>query len=146
MRAICKKKAAAVNSNLEEGKKYKARVETGYHRGRCALKLILDNGDMYIYGSIQLMMRDWKIVSEDEDIGLMDTLQERDKRLEEMWDGLADVPFDPKTECIEDDYLCFPAGTERMDIWRWFDARHSKGVAYLLYRIDPTAEDEKNRR
>ena len=73
----------------------------------------------------------------------MDTLEERDRLLENYWTKLEDVPMNPETERIEecffnyprfdgDYYFSFPAGTDRLDIWRWFDERHSKGVAYLL--------------
>ena len=41
--------------------------------------------------------------------------------------------MNPETEKIEEPFACFPAGTEREEIWHWFDRRHSKGVAYLLY-------------
>lgn len=70
----------------------------------------------------------------------METLAERDKRLESLWETLADVPMDPDTECMEDDFLHFPSGTSREEIWKWFDERHSRGVAHLLYRdgIDRT--------
>lgn len=60
------------------------------------------------------------------------TLEARDKKLEDLWGELGDVPVDAE-ECIEDPFLSFPAGTDREDIWRWFDERYSKGVAYLLY-------------
>lgn len=56
-----------------------------------------------------------------------------DTDLEELWDGLEDVPMDPETECIEQDYKVFPAGTSKEAIWQYFDKRHSKGVHYLLY-------------
>lgn len=56
-----------------------------------------------------------------------------DTELEELWDGLEDVPMNPETECIEQDYNIFPAGTSKEDIWKYFDKRHSKGVHYLLY-------------
>lgn len=65
--------------------------------------------------------------------GAMPTLEARDKKLEELWDELADVAIDPETERTEEPFLHFPAGTDREDIWHWFDKRHSKGVAYLLY-------------
>lgn len=70
----------------------------------------------------------------------METLAERDKRLEALWENLADVPMDPDTECMEGDFLHFPGGTPREEIWKWFDERHSRGVAHLLYRdgIDRT--------
>lgn len=56
-----------------------------------------------------------------------------DTELEELWDGLEDVPMNPETECIEQDYKVFPAGTSKAAIWQYFDKRHSKGVHYLLY-------------
>lgn len=61
-----------------------------------------------------------------------DTLTERDEELEALWDKFGDVPMNPDTEKIEEPFIHFPAGTDREDIWHWFDERHSKGVAYLL--------------
>lgn len=64
------------------------------------------------------------------------TLDERDQLLEELWGELADVPVDPETEKLEAPYLHFPVGTDKFDVWKWFDERHSKGVRYLLYRVE----------
>lgn len=74
-----------------------------------------------------------------------DTLDERDEELEALWEQLVDVPIDPDTEKLEEQYIHFPAGTDREDIWHWFDERHSKGVAYLLYRdgVDRTDTTSK---
>lgn len=66
-------------------------------------------------------------------IANIETLNDRDKRLEEMWERLADVPVDPVTETLDEAFLCFPAGADKEAVWRWFDERYSKGVAYLLY-------------
>ena len=68
--------------------------------------------------------------------GLQDieSLRDRDEELEELWGRFGDVPMDPDTECIEEPFMGWGAGVNREDIWRWFDQRHSKGVAYLLYR------------
>lgn len=60
------------------------------------------------------------------------TIEEQDKILEELWADFGDIPMDPDTECMEEEFLGFPAGTHREDVWRWFDARYSKGVANLL--------------
>ena len=65
------------------------------------------------------------------------TLKERDKRLEQLWAEVGDVPMNPETEKMEEPFLHFPAGTDREDIWSWFDERHSKGVVYLLYGTEP---------
>lgn len=73
----------------------------------------------------------------------IDTLESRDRELEYMWAELEDVPMDPDTECIEEPfYDLFPAGTHREEIWKWFDERYSKGVAYLLYNdgVDRTSK------
>jgi hypothetical protein len=63
----------------------------------------------------------------------MQTLEARDAALQQLWYALADVPVEPDTDQTEAPFLHFPAGTDREDIWHWFDERHSKGVAYLLY-------------
>ena len=71
----------------------------------------------------------------------MTTLTDRDRDLEKLWAEFGDIPMNPETECIEEPFLSFPAGTHREEIWHWFDIRHSKGVGYLLYSdgIDRTA-------
>ena len=61
------------------------------------------------------------------------TLTERDAALESLWHEFEDIPMNHETECMDAPFLDFPAGTHREDIWHWFDRRHSKGVAYLLY-------------
>lgn len=63
----------------------------------------------------------------------IETLKDRDGELEELWEQLEDVPMNPETECIEEPYIGFNAGTHREEIWHWFDDRHSKWVYYLMY-------------
>ena len=67
--------------------------------------------------------------------GLQDieTLRDRDEELEELWRQFGDIPMDPETECIEEQFMGWGPGIHREEIWHWFDRRHSKGVAYLLY-------------
>lgn len=76
--------------------------------------------------------------------GLQDieTLRDRDEELGEMWASFADVPMNSETECIEEKFMGWEPGTNREEIWHWFDERHSKGVAYLLYGdgVDRTPE------
>lgn len=60
----------------------------------------------------------------------------RDVVVEELWDNLADVPIDPETEELDEPYYIWPKGTDKEDIWHWFDEHHSKGVAYLLRFAD----------
>lgn len=61
------------------------------------------------------------------------TLAERDAELERLWAEFGDVPMNPETECMDEPFLGFPAGTHREEIWHWFDERHSRGVSYLLH-------------
>lgn len=75
----------------------------------------------------------------------VETLQDRDKMLEELWDQFTDIPMNLDTECIEGEFMHWSPGTHREEIWHWFDGRHSKGVAYLLYKdgIDRTDQYSK---
>lgn len=70
----------------------------------------------------------------------IEPLRDRDGALEELWGRFEDIPMNPKTECIEEEFLGWAAGTSRDEIWRWFDTRYSKGIGYLLYNdgIDRT--------
>ena len=51
----------------------------------------------------------------------------------DVWKTLSDVPMDPETENIEDDWFIYPAGTNRETIWHWFDEQYHDGVAALMY-------------
>lgn len=62
-----------------------------------------------------------------------ETLRDRDAELEELWERFGDITMNPETECIEEPFLGWGEGIHREEIWHWFDERHSKGVAYLLY-------------
>ena len=66
---------------------------------------------------------------------MMETLRERDTQLEKLWKQFGDVPMNPDTEKMEEPFMDFPAGTDREEIWHWFDERHSKGVAYAGRKV-----------
>jgi len=63
-----------------------------------------------------------------------------DEYVKHVWDMLEDVPFadaDDEDEAVSDivlevDFRQWKAGTDRLEIWNWFDNQHSKGVAYLM--------------
>ena len=63
----------------------------------------------------------------------IELLRDRDEELEELWDQFEDIPMNQETECIEAPFFGWGVGIGRDEIWHWFDQRHSKGVAYLLY-------------
>lgn len=67
-----------------------------------------------------------------------DSVEDRDAAIELLWKLIEDEPFDGETECFESRFYGIgdDCGTEpmsRMDVWHWFDQKHSKGVHYLLY-------------
>lgn len=56
--------------------------------------------------------------------------------LETMWRELEDVPVDENESgelILAEDWYQFKAGTERDEIWHWFDKLYSYGVYSLLY-------------
>lgn len=58
-----------------------------------------------------------------------------DTELENLWNSLVDVPMN-ENEQLEDDWFIFPKGTDKEEIWHWFDEQYSKGVSYLLYEFN----------
>lgn len=66
----------------------------------------------------------------------IESLRDRDEILEKLWEQFEDIPMNPQTECIEAPFMGWEPGIHRTEIWHWFDVRHSKGVAYLLYGTD----------
>ena len=55
-----------------------------------------------------------------------------DLQLEKLWKEFADVPVNSIFEDVDTDFCHFIAGTNKFEIWQWFDQSHSKGVAWLL--------------
>ena len=63
----------------------------------------------------------------------------RDTEMEQRWCELENILFDELENgelVISKDWLHFEKGTEREEIWHWFDENHSKGVYYLLYEYE----------
>lgn len=54
-----------------------------------------------------------------------------DEVLEFLWGMLGDVPVDDDG-CLTDCFMGYEIGTDREEIWHWFDEHHSKGVATLM--------------
>ena len=49
------------------------------------------------------------------------------KHLKQLWDGLADVVID-NDDCIDADYHIWERGTNRQEIWHWFDEQCPNGI------------------
>lgn len=54
-----------------------------------------------------------------------------DRELEKLWRVLGDIPVNDNGE-TEESFIDFPPGTQREDIWQWFDEKYSRGVVALL--------------
>jgi len=55
--------------------------------------------------------------------------------IDRLWRELEDVPFDDTAGdmILAQDFYIWKKGTEREDIWHWFDKHHPRGIQYLLY-------------
>lgn len=51
--------------------------------------------------------------------------------LEAFWSELGDIPVNDDG-IIQESFLWWPKGTDREDIWRWFDEKYPGGVAKLM--------------
>ena len=53
---------------------------------------------------------------------------------QKLWDKLGDVPINENEE-IEENFLHFLAGTDREDIWHWFEEKFDLNVAVDLMKV-----------
>ena len=53
--------------------------------------------------------------------------------IKSLWEEFGDVPMNPDTECIEEDWLTFKKGAHREEIWHWFEEHFGISVADLMY-------------
>lgn len=54
--------------------------------------------------------------------------------VKELWEEFGNVPMNPETEEVEEQWRQFPAGTHREEIWQWFEDSYDISVADLIYR------------
>lgn len=52
-----------------------------------------------------------------------------------LWQDFGDVPMNPETECLEEDWNGFDAGTFRENIWQWFEEEFPISVAELMGQV-----------
>ena len=45
-----------------------------------------------------------------------------------MWEKFGDIPVDKNGITIEQDFYIWKKGTEKEDIWHWFDVRVTGGI------------------
>lgn len=56
-------------------------------------------------------------------------LEKTMKKIKDLWVQFGEIPMNPETECIEEEWHGFPAGTFREDIWHWFEEKFNVSVA-----------------
>lgn len=62
-----------------------------------------------------------------------------------LWSGFGDIPMNPETECIEESWLKFPAGTHREEIWHWFEETFGVSVAEDLMFCEDESDNSEDR-
>lgn len=58
-----------------------------------------------------------------------------DEEIVELWHELEDIPLyedEVGNEYLLNDWFKFKKGTDRIDIWHWFDGQYSKGIYGLV--------------
>lgn len=60
------------------------------------------------------------------------TLYYLESSIKMLWEDFGDVPMNPETECLEEDWHGFAAGTHREEIWSWFEETFGVSVAELM--------------
>lgn len=70
-----------------------------------------------------------------------------DREVELLWEELEDIPTD-ENDCLCVDWQGWSKGTDRDEIWHWFDEHHSKGVVWLVnqYDMDYLTDKKENAR
>lgn len=58
--------------------------------------------------------------------------EENLKKMEEHWEKLGDIPVNDDGE-IQEPFMQYPVGTDREEIWRFFDEFYPGGVAKLMH-------------
>ena len=58
-------------------------------------------------------------------------------KAKQIWDNLGDIPID-NNECIEVEFMDFPIGTHREEIWIWIESFYNISVVNLMFpnRVD----------
>lgn len=60
---------------------------------------------------------------------------ERISQVKELWVQFGEIPMNPETECIEEEWHGFPRGTHREEVWHWFEETFNVSVAKDLMEL-----------
>lgn len=88
------------------------------------------------YNAIMDYCTERKFLITDDDLvcivnrGLNDSYEyRRAQYIKDLWLDFGNVPMNPNTECIEEYWNGFVAGTHREEIWTWFEETYGVSVA-----------------
>ena len=88
------------------------------------------------YNAIMDYCTERKFLITDDDLvcivnrGLNDSFEyRRAGYIKNLWLEFGDVPINPETECIEEEWNGFAAGWHRRTIWDWFEESYGISVA-----------------
>lgn len=81
-------------------------------------------------------MKNTNIVTENEESKIPEpTLQETiDKNIETLWKEFQSVPVDYNGN-LKTAWYAFPKGTNKNDVYDWFNRHYSKGLSYLMEEV-----------
>lgn len=68
---------------------------------------------------------------EEKEPTLQDTI---DKNVEALWKKFQNVPLD-RNGNLRVVWYAFPKGTNKNDVYDWFNGHHSKGLTYLMEEV-----------
>lgn len=118
--------------------------ENGYQVfcARCGFKIMLcseclyeedlcdwSEGKGYCYRQIEQLWKEFVQVAFKED-------EEHRLVLEKEYKIVLRIDLEDGRKSKERMLICFPEGTDREEIWKWYDRNHPKGITYLLYGED----------
>ena len=88
------------------------------------------------YDSVMGYCTEQKFVLSESDLkcivncGLNDSYEfRRAEYIKDLWMDFGDIPMNPGTECIEEEWNGFATGTHREEIWLWFEETYGASVA-----------------
>ena len=57
------------------------------------------------------------------------------EKAKELWEQFGDIPIDDN-DCIVEPFKQFPIGTDRFEIWHWFEREFNVSVAKDLMEVE----------
>ena len=84
----------------------------------------------------KIHMKNTNVTTENEELEMSEpTLQETiDKNIEALWKEFENVPVDRNGNLMTA-WKAYPKGTNKNEVYGWFNRHHSKGLSYLMEEV-----------